>query len=432
MSISRSVLLSLGIRAGSTMLGIATVLVLTRLLGPEAFGIYAVALTVASVLALPAQAGVRLLLVRDIAVAHDAGDAARIRAVRRDVGRFAVLLSVATALIGIAVLQVPELGPGWKSALTLAILSIPLLALASVWGAVLQGQALVLQAQLGLQILRPVVVVVLGGGALWLWTEPPRAADALVIHLIALSAAAAYSFAILRRRVARSEAEAAPGMAIKSVAAAAGSLSLVAALVTLKSAVALLLLGALAPPEEAALFRVASSAAALVSAAQISVNQVIAPRLAALNGRQDLTGLQGIMTWSVRIGALIGVGAALVLVLAGPSLLGAFGPAFPDSYGAMVVLVAGNLAILSFGPNILILTMTGHERTVALGLGIGLGATLALGAVLVPILGAVGAAIAQGLSGLVWGTILTVRVRGLLNVRPTIWTSAATALKTRN
>lgn len=66
-----------------------------------------------------------------------------------------------------------------------------------------------------------------------------------------------------------------------------------------------------------------------------------------------------------------------------------------------------------------ILNMTGHERDAALGLALGAFINIVLNAVLVPVWDIEGAALATGMSLVVWNVFLVTRVRRRLSLDST-------------
>ena len=113
-----------------------------------------------------------------------------------------------------------------------------------------------------------------------------------------------------------------------------------------------------------------------------------------------------------------GVPVAAGLILFGRRFLLLFGPQYTSGQTALVLLSLGQLVNIVAGPVAGLLTMTGHERDVVMGVGLGTGANLALSLILIPLWGINGAACAAAASLILWNVFLVRRVRRRLALSP--------------
>jgi O-antigen/teichoic acid export membrane protein len=130
--------------------------------------------------------------------------------------------------------------------------------------------------------------------------------------------------------------------------------------------------------------------------------------------------LQGILRSLAIIGAILIGGAFLLIVVAGKLLLWAFGAAYISAYPALLILAVGASIGALVGPAAHVLLLTGHEgaypRIVASALVI----RFLLIAVLGPMLGLTGAALAWSISAIVLAVALIVACRRLVNLDPSL------------
>ena len=112
---------------------------------------------------------------------------------------------------------------------------------------------------------------------------------------------------------------------------------------------------------------------------------------------------------------------AALLIVGGPRVLSLFGSEFQQGAVVLRVLTAGHCMTAAMGVVSLLLSMTGHQTTVAKTLAITALLNIALNAVLIPPYGAPGAAIATTLTVFTWSVSLALLVRRRLNINATVF-----------
>src|SRR5690606_25257518 len=113
--------------------------------------------------------------------------------------------------------------------------------------------------------------------------------------------------------------------------------------------------------------------------------------------------------------------AVAVTLLAGPFLLAAFGPAFVEGYGVMVILGLGLLAKALCGQAGELLVVAGRQRALIWLSGGVLIAGVVLSVLLVPALGMVGAATASALAMALRSAALALTVWHTEKLRVLAW-----------
>ncbi|HDM75831.1 MAG TPA: flippase, partial [Deltaproteobacteria bacterium] len=115
------------------------------------------------------------------------------------------------------------------------------------------------------------------------------------------------------------------------------------------------------------------------------------------------------------------VPVAVIIVLFGKTILGLFGPGFIIAYVPLVILLTGQVLNALTGLVGSLMTMTGYERQTAWIIGTGAGTNIALNAVLIPLLGIIGASIATASTTVLWNVAMLIFVRRRLGINPTIF-----------
>ena len=157
----------------NTLATFATAVLLARLLGTEGYGIYAYAISWITLLGVFAKAGIDQVMVRNIAVYHQAGDWAHIRGMLR----FGLgLVSAAGVLCALAAAALAWLlhadAPAMRNALWVACLLLPLQAFTVPFGAAQSGLRQVVNAQLPGLLIVPLAFL-LAIGVMYLLLPPP-------------------------------------------------------------------------------------------------------------------------------------------------------------------------------------------------------------------------------------------------------------------
>ena len=143
--------------------------------------------------------------------------------------------------------------------------------------------------------------------------------------------------------------------------------------------------------------------------------------------------LQRVITTAARVTVALALPAALMLSLFARPILGlVFGSEFERGALCLVILCGAQVVNAGAGSVGLILKMTGHERDAALGMAFGAFTNVVLNTALVPVWGIDGAALATGMSLIVWNVFLVARVWKRLSLDSTaLGTMALPRLKSR-
>ena len=156
--------------------------------------------------------------------------------------------------------------------------------------------------------------------------------------------------------------------------------------------------GAYLPAEEIAQLAVAQRTAMLVSFILMAVNMVVAPRFAALHAAGDVAGLRNIALMAVRLMALGATPVVAVMLIFPGFWMGLFGEGFAGGALLLQVLVIGQFINVLTGSVGYLLSMSGHERDLRNTLLIVAPVSVVITFILVPLYGAVGAALSTALA----------------------------------
>ena len=166
--------------------------------------------------------------------------------------------------------------------------------------------------------------------------------------------------------------------------------------------------------EEIAYYSVSVKLAILTTLALMSVNIVIAPRIAEIYENQEMQTLQKLIKRSTRIIFLISICVLVVLFLFSEEILSLFGKDYSTANTALLFLLLAQFFNAVSGPGAIYLNMTGRQRTLNKILIFGLAINTSLNFYLIPIEeaygGINGAAIATLVSIIAWNMIIAIRI----------------------
>lgn len=412
-----------GIKLVNAALGFATVAVFARLLSPDDYGLYFLAVTIAQFLALPLQMGMPVLLTREIAVARATNSMAVLVGVRQWTRRILMwgTFIVGSVVIGLYALVVSFGWPvlqsfNWTLVLLIVALIPATAEMKRVMGQ-LNGYRKPAQSRVPDGIIRPVLLLVFGG--LGLWFEWISETGLVAVYLLSAAVAALGGWAMLRRAQAVDTAYDGPAEIHSSAWwRSIKLLTLVAAAGTINTYADVLMLGAIESTEAVAFYRVASQIAALGLLAQVAVNAVLSPRVAAHFAADAHDRMQELAVRCSRMTFVATLSFVGMLAILGESGFGwLFGSDYTPAFPLVMVLAIGTILNAVFGGTMMLLNMTNREKSSATYVISTAVANIGLNLALIPLLGAMGAAIATVITALATQFLAWRRLRLDLGLR---------------
>lgn len=419
--VSRGAIGSFSLRALFTGFSFFSGLVLTRSLGAAEYGVYAYVLAWVNFLCIPALTGLDQVLVRQVAAAQVGSEWGAVRGLIRWSNKIVLSLSLAIALLAgvIAWALARHVNSAQFWAFLIALVLLPLLTLTRLRQSAMQGLQHVVAGQLPESLVQPAIFISLMLVSRGLFGVVLHARTAAGLNALATGAAFLVGAALLHLSLPQRAQLATPVYRPSEWMSSALRLLLVNGIVVINTQAPILLLGAMKGAETAGLYAIATRVADLLAFGLLSVNLALAPAAARLWAQRDIQRLQELVTKTVRVAFIFTVPVAAVLIIFGEKFLSIFGPTFTKAQPALIILVIGQTVNIGMGSVGLLLIMTGHERDVAMALGISSILNLTLNLILIPSLSLVGTALAVTISIIVWNIVLTVWVYRRLAIHST-------------
>lgn len=398
-------------------------LALARVFRAEAYGAYALVMSSIAIAAVPATVGFDRLLVRELAAYHASNDWARLKGLMRrgvQVAWIASLIVAAVLLAGTWIYAGPDSADAVR-ALQLSAVLVPILALARIRQATLQGFGHLVAGQLPEAIVQPAILIVLAGVTAVSLRLPRTAEFALTLQIVAAACALLLGAVLQRRYLPPPPSEVAPVYATRQWLAAGMTFMWLVGMSAVLTNADTILVGTLMSPADAGVYRVASQLAMFVGLPLTAVSVAMAPGIAAMHSTRRHAELRSQSRAAARLIVLGAGGIAFVIAFIGREVLQAFGPQFAKGFASALVLSVAYLFHSAMATSGYQLLMSGHERLVAIIFSIGALTNVTALFVLVPLYGLVGAATASGISLCLVSGACALFARRLLGLNATLF-----------
>ena len=276
--------------------------------------------------------------------------------------------------------------------LYLGIACLPMIALSDVLSGISRANAWAISALVPVYILRPVLILVFMGGALFVGLEA-TAVTAVVAAILATYTTAVMQLINVR---AQSDRVIPPGpraMLWRQWIIVSLPIFLVESFFFLLTNADVLMVGMYMSPHDVAVYFATVKTLALVHFVYFAVKAGVAQRYAAyMHG--DREQLDAFARETVSWTFWPSLAMAVVVLLLGKPMLMLFGPGFDAGYFLLFLLVGGVVARAAVGPAESLLTMSGHQNICALVYAVTLAINVILNMLLIPHFGLWGAAAA--------------------------------------
>lgn len=416
---------SLVLKVASTLLGLLVAVVLARTLGPEGYGEYAYVFALISMLAIPTQVGLPIIVVRETARAQAAKRPGLMLGLWRWSSLIVAGLSVLIVLLALAGVWLAgdRFTLAQLSTFYFGLVLVPLVALGNLRGAALRGLRHVVLGQLPESILRPGFMVLLLLTAYLLLGRSLDASVAMGLQALASGLAFIIGAALLWWfRPEELRGRLTPEYQARPWLQAVLPLALVSGIGLINAQVDILMLGWFHTTTDVGIYRVAASSVGLIGFGMQAITMAIAPHFARLHAQGDFIRLQRLVTISTKGMLLLALPVFFAFTFFGDTLLGwVFGSEFEAGSVALAIMACGSLVSVAMGSVGALLNMSGHERDTARGAALAAAINVVLNLILIPPYGIIGAAIATSCSISVYNIYLLRAVRIRIGIRSSVF-----------
>jgi O-antigen/teichoic acid export membrane protein len=304
-----------------------------------------------------------------------------------------VATGIAALCAGIVWLLTPHLVSYNVIPLYIACIALPAYALANVQDGIARSYDWVGLGIVPTYIVRQLLLTILMAGV-YFGGLPADAVSAMVLSVAAIWIPALLQMFVLNRRLAKQVEPGPKAHDVRLWIGVAMPILMAESFYLLLTHADLLMLQQFRSPEDVAVYYAAVKTLALVSFIYFSIAATTAHRVAAYHAAGDTEGLANFMRKAIALTFWPSLIATVVLLAFGKPILSLFGPQFTEGYHLMFILAVGLLARAAIGPMERFLNVIGKQGINALIYGGAFAVNIVLCLVLIPPLGAAGAAIA--------------------------------------
>ncbi len=381
-------------RLAGAALGFVFQFLVARELGADGAGLFFLAFTVASVVAILCRGGLELAAVRFVSARIALGDYTGARDVYARVFRRAIAFSlfgtVFTASIALPLALYVFNKPAAATGIAIMSCCVGPIVLYRVHGEALRGLDRIGLSQFLINLAVPLSAI-----SLIPLLAPRFGIDgALASQILAHALAAAIGIFAVRLAFDAMPKTGPSDFDFKVLERAFAPLYQLSVLNLLQSSIATLALGATSADTEVGVYGICQSASLFLQLILLGHNALLGPEFAALHTRGDHASISVLARRATRRMTLEALPIFLLFVIAPEFVLRLFGPEFESGVACLRILAIGQLVNVATGSVGLLLVMSGHERAFRDAVIAALAINLVLNGVLAPRYGIEGAAIA--------------------------------------
>jgi O-antigen/teichoic acid export membrane protein len=416
----------LGLRIIALALTFVQTILITRIFGPEVFGMLSFALSIGAIIVLLMSAGFDQLLLRDLArigVPAAQTDLNWGRKVRF-VWRFLTVVQILVCAVGLAITLGTDVFAQYKIPLVIVFLTIPFQVYRRFFEAMLLGAKKAHLSMIGTQIGYPAVMIIGLGLTSLLGMDRSIETLSAIYALGLLSSvliALFLSYTILKNVWPETRSETKGKFAVKPFVQSGFSLALVAMGYVAGQQLDSIIIGIMSDPSSVAEVRIAIRVAELIGIVRAVTVLHYRPYVVEAHAEGDMGKLQNLVREQTIIFTATGLPIMIGLWIFGDQVMAVFGPEFVGAAQVMQVYVLGVFITLICGPASLVLSFCGEEHLTSRIIWASLVVQLLLDLLLIPRFGALGCAVANMTGLTIYAFLNSYMVRRKIGVSTEIW-----------
>jgi len=409
---------SIGIQIVSLALGLVCNFLLARSLGTEGYGEYSVVYNLITVIGVPLEVGLAMVMVREISRYRLAEDWGHLRGAV--IASF--IITAAFTVPCVVIILFGNLLEGtWFSAYTGAlawsVALLPIGSLVSLRGSILRGLGNPLWGQLLASVVRPGVFALLLIGAYLFARDSSTgrnmpASFAMALHVSAAMVALIIGLVAMKALWPKDMHTTRPLYQWRRWLLDIPGFSLMAAVFALNQAMGSFILAYYHQPSDVGLYRVAELGASLVSMPLSTLAIYFSADVSRLLNEKDFSGLRSTLRHGARTALICASPVVMVLTLFGGELISfLFGEMYSGAWIPLIILSLAQIVNTFTGLVGIVMNMGGHHREVLVAVLVAVVAQAMSAIILTPSWGATGAALASAVGTIFWSQLLRIRVK---------------------
>lgn len=408
------------LKAFEAILSFLSSVILARLLGASGLGIFAFASALIQLLLLASTLGFPQLVVREVAANVVQSAWGKIRGLLRWVSLVTFVASIHIALIALFLswFFVGGKNQDYLHTLWIALLLLPIRVAMTTPASMLKGLRHVIVSQIPLMVAKPLVFFISLLIAFFFLKDRLSPQVAMFIQVIA------FGFSLLLVTILSNQLKpdalrcTKPVYEVKKWITSALPLLLIGGIGIIHKQTDIVMLGIFLEARDVGLYRAAQRGAEIVAFSLSGINLALSPSITTLFVKGEIQRLERIINKSIRVIIIYSLPVALLMIFGGEFILSlCFGAEFASAQYALAILSGAQLVNAVAGPVILILNMTGNEKTTLTGVGLSAVLNVILNAALIPVYGIIGAAAASGVCLVILNIFLMMQIKRKVGIQ---------------
>lgn len=344
--------------------GVLSQILVARLAGAAAYGVYAFVLTWLQILALLPRLGMDNGLLRYLAAYTATKKWGLAKGITKQAIGIVVGASVVVSTVwgGVVFLLRGQMASDVAIAMWIACLGLPFMALVIVGGGALRGLKKIFQALFPHILLRRALFGGFAGLLYLLGRRGISGAEIVAYDVAAITIGALLSLFWLRRAIPPESRRARPRYATRLWLRTTIPMGIGGALGFVVNRLDIVLIGLLLTADSTGIYAAAVRIAALAVFGLKAVNTIAAPLISQHYATGNIEALQRTVTKACRMALAVTLAFALVVLIAPEAILGLFGEEFKGAATVLVILFIGQIVNAMTGPVGYTLNMTTYEK----------------------------------------------------------------------
>jgi O-antigen/teichoic acid export membrane protein len=389
-------------------------LVIARKIGAPSYGIYSYVSAWTILLSYIAALGFNIVLLRFLAAYCATEQWSLARGIIRFAFGRSLLVAMVIAICGIAAAL--SLAHSFPHELAIGMATVPLTALYVLGSAAVRALGGVISALAPERLVRDGLMVALVVLAGMLSATPVNATTVLIALMVSSAVTAGILGLSLRILWPPQLRSAVPAYAPGDWWHLALPVMIMIGLDVLMSRAGVFLLGWIGDTRAAGIFALGLNLALFLVLPRMAVGTFFSPTVSKLHAQQNEAALQSLFARATVLSLVGTVALALPLLFLTEPLLRLFGEDFVATAPIARILVVGQIFAAATGPQLNLLTMTGHERAAAAILMVGAALNVVACAIGIAFFGAIGAAVATAATNVAWNAAMAVYIYKRVNM----------------
>ncbi|NEQ41910.1 MAG: oligosaccharide flippase family protein [Okeania sp. SIO3I5] len=395
---------------------------LARWMGKTEYGIYEYVISWSLLLAIPAGLGFPSTVLRLISEYRVKQDWARLGGIIRGSLLLTILASIFLCLVSTALILLLDhyYSFAYTKPLLIGIWLVPLQALVQLFLETARGMKDFTLAYAPSLVISPILL--LSGGLFFLQRNHAlRSITTIEMAMVMLAIALSFQLWLLWGKLNREVEQTTPIYNYQEWIRIALVLLLQAGFTEILNQTDIVMVGSVIGAEDAGIYSAAVKTAQWVAFALQTVNIVVAPAFTTLYLQGDRQELQKLVfkvtVWIFWFSLAVGT----ILIIFAQPVMGLFGSDFVAAHWQLKILVLGRVVDSLCGSVGTLLIMTGYQNKMVFITGYAALINIILNAVLIPIFGSIGAAIATSLTIAMWNVWVGLVVIKNLGIYPSVF-----------